>query len=52
MDDVNYFLGLLHREVLGDIAKVSEVYYASIFTEEVVRLESFYVYITFERKGV
>jgi hypothetical protein len=52
MTVVNYFLELLHREVLGDVSHVSGMYAAPIFRLYVVRLVSCCVYVTFVRKGM
>jgi hypothetical protein len=42
---VNSVLGLLYHVNVGDVADISEVHALSIFSVEVCRLVSFFVYI-------
>jgi hypothetical protein len=51
--DVDSVVGLLHHVNVGDAADISEVCAASIFSVEVCRLMSFFVYIAlcFEKVG-
>jgi hypothetical protein len=42
--DVNYDLGLINGEDVGDFADISGVYATSIFKMEVCRVGTFYIY--------